>query len=117
MGYSLTILYVKSIDAWDPEQGASGRPRDIDEKSMSSSFENIKPNKTDIVHMLKEEFYLDFGEAHHDPETDGRFVITQVEDDDGTRDAKGRWLADYDLRVVIQKTTPVKVGPLGTPSL
>jgi len=116
MGYSLTISYVKSIDAWDPKQGAAGRSKDIDEKSMSSSFENTRPNRSDIAYILKDEFYLDFNEARHDPEMDGRFVITQLEDDDGNRDAKGRWLADYDLHVVIQKTTPVKVGPLGTPS-
>lgn len=116
MGYSLTISYIKSVDAWDPEQGASGRPRGVDKKSMSSSFENTKPNKMDITYILKEEFYLDFSEADHDPEEDGRFMITQVEDDDGNKDVKGKWLADYDLRIVIQKTTPVKVGPLGTPS-
>ena len=116
MGYSLAISYVKSVDAWDPELGAAGRPRDVDEKSMGGSFENTKPNKADIAHVLKEDFFLDFNEAQHDPERDGRFMITQVEDDDGNKDAKGRWLADYDIQIVIQRTTPVKVGPLGTPS-
>ena len=116
MGYQVTIQYMKSIDKWDPETGAEGRPRDVDEKTTTRSFENVKPSKADITYMVKEDFFLSFDDAHHDPEREGRFVITQVEDDNGNQDEKGRWLADYDIQISIVKTIPVKVGHFGTPS-
>jgi|GEM_PF-6426999 len=115
MGYLVTISYLKMVDGWDSEQGASGHPRDVDERKTSKSF-NHKPTKIDIARMVMNEFFLSFDDARHDPEVDGRFTISQIEDNDGNKDSEGKWLADYDLAISIEKTSHVKVGSLSTPS-
>ena len=115
MGYLVTISCLKMVDEWDPENGAAGRTREIDEQSTSKSF-NHKPTKFDISRLVNEKFFLTFSNAHHDPEVDGRFNISRIEDNDGSEDPNGKWLADYDLQIGIEKTSPVKVGPLDTES-
>jgi hypothetical protein len=115
MGYLVTISYLKMVTEWDPEQGATGNPRKVDEQRTSKFF-NHKPAKIDISRLVNKKFRPTFSNAIHDPEVDGRFNISRVEDDDGSEDPNGKWLADYDLQITIEKTSPVKVGPLNTNS-
>ena len=115
MGYLVTIAYLKSVDEWDPEQGAAGHSRDIDHQQLSKDFTD-PVSRDDIDHLIKKKYYLTLDDARHDPEEDGRFLISQIEDEDGAPDPNGKWLADYDLRITIMKTSSVKVGALGTPS-
>jgi hypothetical protein len=117
MKYQITFNAMKSVQDWDNENGASGDIRDID--AWSATIEsNAKPTRKDFVDFLYDRYSLNLNQFRLWPDEPGRFTTNRIENDNGEEDKKGKFLADYDVRVEcrpIQKEVPV--GTFGLKSV
>ena len=107
----------KRVDDWDPEQGAAGKNRIVDnwEASIES---NTKPTLAQFNDFTYDRYGIGTREFHYWPDQPGRFSATRIENKDGKHDKNGRCLADYNVYVTCVPTqNPVPVGHLGLKSI
>jgi hypothetical protein len=114
--YIIRFSGEKRVDDWDPEQGAAGKDRIVDnwEASIES---NTKPTLAQFNDFTYDRYGIGAREFRYwpnEPPWSGRFSANRVEDADGNSDNNGKYLADYDVYVTCVPTqNPVPVGHLG----
>jgi len=116
--YRITFAMLKEVDEWDDEDGASGNPRMVDESHQtidSSSPLTLK----DLQKFLSRSTDLEVKEFRCWPDEDGRFTTNRLEDNEGNASPRGKYLADYDVRVSCEIISPKKqkIGSLGLKSI
>jgi hypothetical protein len=108
MSYIAKLNLFKSVDDWGPD-GAQANTRDIDAWSSSVVADSLDGIKSAIAKWL-DNYGMDFAkfavfdEDDVKPEDGRRFTFCQVEDDAGSPDEDGAYLADYDLRVKLAQS-------------
>jgi len=101
--YEITFTCVKTVDDWDPENGAQGRERIVDQ--WSKTYETrARPTRNNLPSRFTDFMYERTGlTIHHDfvywPDEPGRFTTSCLENAEGFYDVEGRYLADYDVRI------------------
>jgi hypothetical protein len=116
MKYQITFHAVKEVEDWNDEEGAHGNRRMIDEWKHTTES-NAKPTRTDFNDFTYDRYSLGLNQFRYWPDEPGRFTTSRIERGDGEPDEKGRFIADYDVRVTctpLQKN--VSVGTFGLKS-
>jgi hypothetical protein len=111
--YTIHFSGEKRVDDWDPENGALGKDRIVDnwEATIES---NLKPTLSQFSDFTYNRYGIGPNKFRHWPDEPGRFSASRLEDNDGNEDKNGRYLADYDVHITCTPTQDtVPVGHLG----
>ena len=103
----------KRVDDWDPEQGAAGKDRIVD--NWTATIEsNARPTLAQFSDFTYNRYGIGPNKFQYWPDEPGRFSANRLEDEDGNDDEEGKYLADYDIYVTCTPTQdPVPVGHFG----
>jgi hypothetical protein len=111
------IRFEGEKQVWDPEQGAAGKIRGVDEWSATVES-NSKPTRDQFNDFTYNRHGIGANQFRYWPDEPGRFSANRVENRDGDADENGKYLADYDVYVTCTPVqNPVPVGHLSLESI
>lgn len=115
--YIISFNGEKRVQDWDPEQGALGNDRIVD--NWNSSIEsNAKPTIAQFSDFTYPRYGIGPNKFRYWTDEPGRFSASRVEDGDGNENKHGKYLADYDVYITCTPTqNPIVVGHLGLKSI
>jgi hypothetical protein len=107
--YQITLSGMKTIADYDPEEGETGNSRIVDTWEVTVASDSV-PSRDSGRRLLNDFTFDRYGVGAKDlrywPNEPGRFSTNRLEDEDGNEDLNGRFIADYDIRMTVVRTSP-----------
>jgi len=112
--YEIIFSGLKTVDDWDPENGAQGKERIIDQ--WSNTYKSTtKPSRASIRSHFTDFIYEKTGlrvqDFYYWTDEPGRFTTNRLENNNGFADDDGHYLADYDIRIewrIVEPSQPLQ---------